>query len=77
VRKELAQEEEARLAEGGVSLHTTSASVFVVLALELEEAQCVFQECLLSNRLTITQGDDFTGWHRRQQHLPRITRNQV
>ena len=41
VRKALAKEEEERLANGGVSLHTTSASVFVVLALELEEAQCV------------------------------------
>jgi len=41
VRKELAKEEEERLANGGVSLHATSASAFVVLALELEEAQYV------------------------------------
>ena len=39
VRKELALEEEVRLAGGGVSLHATSASEFVYLALELEDLQ--------------------------------------
>jgi hypothetical protein len=36
---ELALEEEARIAGGGVSLHATSASAFVYLALELEDLQ--------------------------------------
>lgn len=39
VRKELANEEARRLAAGGVSHHSTSASVFVTLALDLEETQ--------------------------------------
>lgn len=39
VRKELDLEEEARIAGGGVSLHATSASAFVYLALELEDLQ--------------------------------------
>ena len=39
VRKDLAKEEEDRLSAGGVALHATSASAFVVHALELEEAQ--------------------------------------
>jgi hypothetical protein len=39
VRKELALEEEARIAGGGVLLHATSASAFVYLALELEDLQ--------------------------------------
>lgn len=38
----MAQEEEARLASGGVAHHATSASAFVELGLYLEEAQCVF-----------------------------------
>ena len=38
VRKELDLEEEAQIA-GGVSLHATSASAFVYLALELEDLQ--------------------------------------
>jgi len=42
VRKELAREEEERLAGGGIALHGTSVSAFVVHALELEDAQYVF-----------------------------------
>lgn len=41
VRKELAEEEHNRIEEGGVSVHVTSASTFVVHGLELEEAQYV------------------------------------
>lgn len=40
-RKALAEEEESRIARGDVSLHTTSASAFVFLALELEDLQYV------------------------------------
>jgi len=39
VRKELAKEEESRLSNGGIALHQTSASSFVVLGLELEDTQ--------------------------------------
>jgi len=39
VRKDLAEEEQDRLEEGGISLHVTSAAVFIVHGLELEEAQ--------------------------------------
>lgn len=38
-KKELAEEEKDRLASGGASLHSMSASSFVVMALEIEEAQ--------------------------------------
>jgi len=38
-KKELAKEEERRLAGGGELLHTTSASSFIVLGLEIEETQ--------------------------------------
>ncbi|PPQ81349.1 hypothetical protein CVT26_014500 [Gymnopilus dilepis] len=38
-KKELAAEEEKRLAEGGVALHGTSASSFISLGLEIEESQ--------------------------------------
>ena len=40
-RKALAEEEESRIARGDFSLHTTSASAFVFLALELEDIQYV------------------------------------
>lgn len=38
-KKELAEEEERRLASGGTSLHATSAPAFVGMGLDLEEAQ--------------------------------------
>ena len=38
-RKELAKEDEIRIARGDVVLHATSASVFVFLAMELEDCQ--------------------------------------
>ena len=41
VRKELAEEEKDRLEQGGVSLHVTSASAFIIHGLELEDAQYV------------------------------------
>jgi len=40
-KKELAEEEEERLASGGVSLHAMSAGSFVAMGLDLEDAQCV------------------------------------
>jgi hypothetical protein len=40
-RKELAEEEERRLAAGGSTLHATSASSFVIMGLEIEETQYV------------------------------------
>lgn len=39
VQKELAQEEDSRLAAGGTSLHTTSPAAFITLAMDLEELQ--------------------------------------
>jgi hypothetical protein len=39
VQKDLAEEEESRIASGGVVLHETSPSAFLVLGLELEDAQ--------------------------------------
>ena len=41
VRKELTDEHEERLARGEAAVHETSASGFLVLGLELEEAQYV------------------------------------
>lgn len=39
VRKDLNKEEEERLKAGGEALHATSASSFVMIGLDLEEAQ--------------------------------------
>ena len=41
VKKELAEEEEEQLANGGSSLHATSAAEFVAMGLDLEHAQYV------------------------------------
>jgi len=41
VRKELAEEERDRIEQGGVALHVTSASAFIIHGLELEDAQYV------------------------------------
>lgn len=38
-KKELAQEEEKRLKEGGASLHKTGPDAFITMGLEIEEAQ--------------------------------------
>ena len=38
-RKELALDEERRLALGGVAYHSTTAATFVTMALEIEESQ--------------------------------------
>lgn len=42
VQKELAEQEELRLAAGGTALHEMSPLSFIVLGLELEDTQCVF-----------------------------------
>jgi hypothetical protein len=42
-KKELALEEEQRLAAGGIALHTTSAAAFVIMGLEIEDTQYAFQ----------------------------------
>jgi len=47
VKKELADEEEKRLAAGGISPHNTSAASFVALGLEIEDAQYVFHRSLV------------------------------
>jgi len=39
VKKDLAVDKETRLSSGGVSLHATTAATFLVMGLELEEAQ--------------------------------------
>jgi len=41
VKKTLADDEAARLAAGGLTLHATSASSFLIVGLELEEVQYV------------------------------------
>jgi hypothetical protein len=38
-KKELAQEEESQRAAGGAPLHSTSASSFIIMGLEIEETQ--------------------------------------
>ena len=38
-KRELAEEEERRLAAGGTFLHATSASSFAIMGLEIEETQ--------------------------------------
>jgi len=38
-KKELVEDEERRLAAGGTSLHSTSASSFIVMALDIEDTQ--------------------------------------
>jgi len=43
-KKELAEEEEERLANGGSSLHATSAAEFVAMGLDLEHAQYVVSD---------------------------------
>ena len=53
VKKELAEEEEKRLASGGVSLHNTSAASFIVLGLEIEDTQCIFHRFLIVLNLLI------------------------
>jgi len=40
-KKELAEEEKKCLAAGGISVHSTNASAFVVMGLEIEETQLV------------------------------------
>ena len=42
VRKEFAEDDEARLSTGEESLHDISLSAFIFLGLELEDLQCVF-----------------------------------
>jgi hypothetical protein len=46
-KKELAEDEEKWLAAGGMSLHSTCASSFIIMALEIEETQYV--ELVFSN----------------------------
>jgi hypothetical protein len=51
-KKELAEEEEGRLAAGGISVHSTNASAFVVMGLEIEEAQLVVVSFEIVGKLT-------------------------
>jgi hypothetical protein len=51
-KKELAEEEEGRLAAGGISVHSTNASAFVVMGLEIEEAQLVVVSFGIVGKLT-------------------------
>ncbi|KAF9471153.1 hypothetical protein BDN70DRAFT_783782, partial [Pholiota conissans] len=54
VRKELAEEEESRLAGGGSSFHEVSASGFVVLGLELEQLQRRIQQLAKDTKSSAT-----------------------
>ncbi|PPR04026.1 hypothetical protein CVT26_001447 [Gymnopilus dilepis] len=60
VRKELADEEERRIKEGGVSLHETAPAVFVQMGLELEEAQRRLRPLdeVISAKISTTLGDE-------------------
>ncbi|KAF8236756.1 hypothetical protein L208DRAFT_1250942, partial [Tricholoma matsutake] len=55
VQKELAEEEGTRLEQGGIAIHSTSASAFLVMGLELEdnqyEASLAEQQNILHTRL--------------------------
>ncbi|KDR74714.1 hypothetical protein GALMADRAFT_70522 [Galerina marginata CBS 339.88] len=53
VKKELAEEEEKRLAAGGISLHNTSAASFLGLGLEIEETHLTEQRNALRTRLRL------------------------
>ncbi|KAF8956039.1 hypothetical protein BDZ97DRAFT_1764137 [Flammula alnicola] len=60
VKKELAEEEERRLAAGGVSLHATSAWYFIQMGLDLEDTQRHLQ-CLskaIASKLTRAIGQE-------------------
>lgn len=50
VLKELAEEEEGRLANGGVAVHETGPSAFLALGLELEESQRQLRELVGQRR---------------------------
>lgn len=54
VRKELAEEEGTRLEQGGIAIHSTSASAFLVMGLELEDNQYVCYIVLSLYWLTIS-----------------------
>ncbi|KDR65407.1 hypothetical protein GALMADRAFT_148720 [Galerina marginata CBS 339.88] len=62
VKKELAEEEERRLAQGGVSLHATSAWSFIQMGLDLEETQHRLKRLSKTNagKLNITLGQERT-----------------
>ncbi|PPQ99613.1 hypothetical protein CVT26_009184, partial [Gymnopilus dilepis] len=62
VRKELAEEEEHRIKEGGLSLHETPAAVFIQMGLELEEAQRRLRRLdgVITTKLNTTLGDETT-----------------
>jgi hypothetical protein len=51
-KKELAEEEEGCLAAGGISVHSTNASVFVMMGLEIEEAQLLVISFGIVGKLT-------------------------
>ncbi|KAG6826456.1 hypothetical protein H0H92_015744 [Tricholoma furcatifolium] len=55
VRKELAEEEKERVAKGGAALHSTSASGFLVLGLELEDLQRRISSSLKARAHTSSQ----------------------
>ncbi|KDR84217.1 hypothetical protein GALMADRAFT_54716 [Galerina marginata CBS 339.88] len=62
VKKELAEEEERRLAQGGVSLHATSAWSFFQMGLDLEDTQHRLKRLSKTNagKLNITLGQERT-----------------
>jgi hypothetical protein len=51
-KKELAEEEEGCLAAGGISVHSTNASAFVMMGLEIEEAQLLVISFGIVGKLT-------------------------
>ncbi|KAF8885404.1 hypothetical protein CPB84DRAFT_1750196 [Gymnopilus junonius] len=60
IKKELAEEEERRIAEGGVSLHETLAAGFIQMGLDLEEAQCCLKRLnvTIASKISTTLGDE-------------------
>lgn len=49
-KKELAQDEERRLKEGGASVHKTGPDAFITMGLEIEESQYVHYFCDAGSR---------------------------
>ncbi|KAF8870835.1 hypothetical protein CPB84DRAFT_1692745 [Gymnopilus junonius] len=60
IKKELAEEEERRIAEGGVSLHETLVAGFIQMGLDLEEVQRRLKRlnATVASKISTTLGDE-------------------
>ncbi|PPQ99597.1 hypothetical protein CVT26_009183 [Gymnopilus dilepis] len=71
-KKELAEEEEKRLAGGGIALHATSASSLISMGLEIEETQRRIQRLVKNEHATTTTRKEGTITEQRNQLTGRI-----